>query len=193
MVSYKLYPDSDLLRLLQSGDHLAFAEIYDRYKLILHHHAWMKLGNKIEAQDTIQEVFSSLWSKREDLSIHHNLAGYLYTSVRNHILNLMARKTVHDKYLQSLQQFSSEQVQPDFRIRENMLHQAIEKEIAALPPKMRQVFELSRKQHLSHKQIAAIMGTSEETIKKQIKITLKQLRSRLGLVTYLYLLLFFKL
>jgi RNA polymerase sigma-70 factor (ECF subfamily) len=178
--------------LLQSGDHLAFAEIYNRYKLILHHHAWSRLGNKTEAQDTIQEVFSALWSKRETITLHHNLSGYLYTSVRNHILNLIARKDVQSKYINSMQQLTPEQVLPDHRVRENMLQLAIEKEIASLPPKMRQVFELSRKQHLSNKEIAAIMGTSEQTVKKQISNTLKQLRSRLGLLTYLYMLFFFK-
>lgn len=192
MADYTLYSDSDLMGLLQSGDHLAFAEIYNRYKLILHHHAWSRLGNKTEAQDTIQEVFSALWSKRETITLHHNLSGYLYTSVRNHILNLIARKDVQSKYINSMQQLTPEQVLPDHRVRENMLQLAIEKEIASLPPKMRQVFELSRKQHLSNKEIAAIMGTSEQTVKKQISNTLKQLRSRLGLLTYLYMLFFFK-
>ena len=191
MADYKLYSDSDLMGLLQSGDQLAFAEIYDRYKLILHHHAYSKLGSKTEAQDTLQEVFSALWSKRESITLQQNLSGYLYTSVRNHILNLIARKEVQSRYIHSMQQFSTEQVLPDHRVRENMLQLAIEKEIANLPPKMREVFELSRRQHLSIKEIAAITGTSEQTVKKQISNTLKQLRSRLGLLTYLYMLFFY--
>lgn len=193
MADYTIYSDTDLMGLVQAGDHLAFAEIYQRYKLILHHHAWSKLGSQTEAQDAIQEVFSTLWSKRDTIVISHNLSGYLYTSVRNHILNLIARKEVQDKYVASMQHFASTQtVTADHRVRENMLQLAIEKEIASLPPKMREVFELSRKHHLSNKEIAAIMGTSEQTVKKQISNTLKQLRSRLGLFTYLYMLFCFK-
>jgi RNA polymerase sigma-70 factor (ECF subfamily) len=178
---------------MRSGDHRAFAEIYQRYKFILHHHALTKLGDSTEAQDAIQEVFSNLWLKREVLTISQNLSGYLYTSVRNYILNLIARKEVQDKYIASMLHFAAgKNIVTDHRVRENMLRQAIEKEIASLPDKMRQVFELSRKQHLSNKEIAAIMGTSEQTVKKQISNTLKLLRSRLGLLAYFYLLIFYK-
>ncbi|MDO7742113.1 MAG: RNA polymerase subunit sigma-70, partial [Pedobacter sp.] len=69
--------------LLKSGDQKAFAEIYNRYKFVLHHHAWNKIRDKEEAQDTIQEVFSMIWTKRETINIGTNLSGYLYSCVRN--------------------------------------------------------------------------------------------------------------
>ncbi|GAA4321259.1 RNA polymerase sigma-70 factor [Mucilaginibacter gynuensis] len=189
MINYSSYTDSDLAELLKSGDRFAFTEIYNRYKLILHSHAWNKTRNNVEAQDAIQEVFSNLWTKREVIEIGSNLSGYLYTSLRNHILNLFAKKQVQEKYINSIQQYTQQKTAiTDHRVRESMLRDAIEKEIAALPPRMREVFELSRKQHLSHKEIAAIMGTTEQTIKKQVSNALKHLRTKLGLVQYIYLL-----
>ena len=56
----------------------------------------------------------------------------------------------------------------------------VEAEIAALPPKMREIFELSRKAHLTHRQIAEKLGLSEKTVKKQVNNSLKILRSKLG-------------
>jgi DNA-directed RNA polymerase specialized sigma24 family protein len=50
---------------------------------------------------------------------------------------------------------------------------------------MREVFELSRKQHLSHKEIAARLGTTEQTVKKQVSNTVKILRMKLGSLFYL--------
>ncbi|MFA6246091.1 MAG: RNA polymerase sigma-70 factor [Mucilaginibacter sp.] len=189
MADYSRYSDADLTELLRSGDRFAFTEIYDRYKLILHNHAWNKTRNHVEAQDAIQEVFSALWTKREVIQIGNNLSGYLYTSVRNHILNLFAKKQVQEKYINSIQQYSQQKTAlTDHRVRESMLRDVIEKEIAELPPRMREVFELSRRQHLSHKEIAAIMGTTEQTVKKQVSNALKHLRSRLGLLQYIYLL-----
>lgn len=189
MADYKVYSDTELTVLLKAGDRLAFAEIYNRYKLILHNHAWNKTRDTVEAQDAIQEVFSNLWTKRELLEIGSNLSGYLYSAVRNHILNLFAKKQVKDKYIQSIQQYTQQRAEvTDHRVRESMLRELIEKEIAQLPPKMREVFELSRKHYLSHKEIAVIMGTTEQTVKKQVSNALKQLRSKLGLVLYLYLL-----
>ncbi|MNL67317.1 RNA polymerase sigma factor [compost metagenome] len=61
----------------------------------------------------------------------------------------------------------------------------IEKEIAALPQKMREVFELSRKQNLSHKEIAEQLGISEQTVSKQVTNALKILKTKLGLMLYL--------
>jgi RNA polymerase sigma-70 factor (family 1) len=189
LADYRLHSDTDLMELLKTGDRLAFEEIYNRYKLVLHNHAWNKTRNNMEAQDAIQEVFSTLWTKREVIQIGSNLSGYLYTSVRNYILNLFAKKQVQEKYIHSIQQFSQQKtIATDYRVRESMLREMIEKEIAELPPRVREVFELSRKQHLSHREIATIMGTTEQTVKKQISNALKQLRSKLGLVPYLYLL-----
>jgi RNA polymerase sigma-70 factor (family 1) len=192
MNAYGEMSNVQLTDLLRSGDRSAFAEIYHRYKLILHNHAWQKTRNEEEAQDAIQEVFAALWAKRESIHID-NLAGYLYNSVRNHILNNIAHKEVQTKYISAIKQFTEEQaVVTDHRVRENLFKALIEKEIAALPPRMREVFELSRKQHLSHKEIAAIMGTTEQTVKKQITIALKTLRKKFGVMTWIMLILFYR-
>jgi RNA polymerase sigma-70 factor (ECF subfamily) len=68
-----------------------------------------------------------------------------------------------------------------------MLVELIEKEVAALPAKMRIVFELSRKANLTHREIAGQLDISEETVKKHIHHALKQLRVKLGILVYLYL------
>jgi len=44
MVKYTVYSDQELTDLQRSGDHLAFTEMYNRYKGILHIHAYKKLG-----------------------------------------------------------------------------------------------------------------------------------------------------
>jgi RNA polymerase sigma-70 factor (family 1) len=193
MADYGLYTDQDLAERLKAGDHSAFAEIYNRYKFVLHNHAWNKIRNMDEANDALQEVFSTLWLKRESINIGSNLSGYLYTSIRNHLLNIIVRKEVRTRYINSIQQFTNEGgTRTDHLVRENMLKAAIEREIAVLPPRMREVFELSRKQHLSHREIAAIMNTSEQTVKKQMTKALKILRSKLSFVAYLYLILFLR-
>jgi RNA polymerase sigma-70 factor (ECF subfamily) len=120
--------------LLKSGDRLAYEEIYHRYKFVLHHHAWNKIRNKEEAQDALQEVFAKLWAQRETLEVS-NLSGYLYSAVRNHVLNQIARKDVLGRYVASILALAETQpVVTDHRVRENQLRELIEKEIAALPP-----------------------------------------------------------
>ncbi|MES2107968.1 MAG: sigma-70 family RNA polymerase sigma factor, partial [Bacteroidota bacterium] len=133
-----------------------------------------------------------LWEKRETLTPQTNLSGYLYTAVRNRILDFVARQNVQSSYIGSLQTFMDQaENATDHLLRENQLTALIEKEIAALPPKMREVFELSRKAHLSHKEIAEQLGISEKTVKSQVNNALKILRVKLGIFIWIFLLLHF--
>jgi RNA polymerase sigma-70 factor (ECF subfamily) len=106
------------------------------------------------------------------------------------ILDHFARQRTVAKYINALQGYINQNPdKADSLIREKQLSEIIESEIALLPPKMRVVFELSRKKHLTHRQIAEELGISEETVKSQIKNALKILRVRLGLISFLMLLL----
>lgn len=184
--AYQQFTDQELTDLLKSGDQQAYTEIYDRYIFVLLNHIYNKTSNREEARDIVHEVFARLWANREQLQITSSLAGFLYTSARNIVLNQVIRKKVESKYFDSMLQFSEQpQAVTDYRIRENQLIAIIEKEIAGLPPKMREVFELSRKQHLSHVEIAEKLDISVQTVSKHITNALKILRVKLGVFAWL--------
>ena len=187
MTNYKACNDTQLLGLLRSGDSMAYTEIYDRYALALLGHAYNKTRNRDEAKDIVHEVFTILWAKREVLQIDY-LAGYLFRSVRNIILNNIAHRAVQDKFIQSMEKFAASHEIPDHLVREKQLSAIIEQEMAALPPKMREVFVLSRKEHLSHREIAELLGISEQTVSKHVTNALKILRVKLGILAYILLL-----
>jgi RNA polymerase sigma-70 factor (ECF subfamily) len=50
---------------------------------------------------------------------------------------------------------------------------------------MREIFQLSRKQYLSHKEIAEKLGISEKTVKNQISNALNLLRHKLPLLLFI--------
>ncbi|HEY1063371.1 MAG TPA: RNA polymerase sigma-70 factor [Daejeonella sp.] len=190
MSYYQTLSDQELTALLHEGDEKAFTEIYERYHSLLYIYAHKKLSNKQEAQDIIHEVLITLWTRRFDFSMQTSLTSYLFSAVRNKALDLFSHKKVEAKYLASLQNFIADSgIQTDFLIRENDLKTLIEKEIQALPPRMKEAFQLSRKEKLSHKEIANLMDISEQTVSTQIKKALRILRVRLGLIIYLIMLL----
>lgn len=181
MTKYSDLDDHDLVTLLRNGNRDAFTEIYQRYFKVLFAHAYKKMQNDDAARDLIQELFTNLWVKREILTFHSSLVAYLYTAIRNHVLDHYAHENVKSRYVSSLQQFIEvETAETDHRIREKELLEAIQKEIQALPGKMREIFELSRKEHLSHKEIAEKLNISEQTVSKQITNALKLLRGKFG-------------
>ncbi|SEM72577.1 RNA polymerase sigma-70 factor, ECF subfamily [bacterium A37T11] len=185
MAEYTSYPDEKLLVLLKQGNHAAYAEIYHRYKYVLQSHAYKKLGDFEEAKDVLQEVFTTLWTKRESLLITSNLSGYLYNAVRNHIFNLLAHKKVSTKYLESLQNYLNEgHNDTENHIIEHEFAEEINREIDALPARMREIFILSRKKGLSHKEIADQLQLSEQTVSKQVSNALTILRKKLRFLLF---------
>jgi len=181
MKKYSSYSDNELAGLLKSGDSLALAEIYNRYKSLLYIFAYKRLGKREEARDIIHELFMSLWEKHAVLNINSSLLPYLYTAVRNRIMDAVSHEQVVSRYIDQFQEYADAyENSTDHLTRHNNLLKLIEQEIAALPPKMRQVFEFSRQSTLSRKEIARELGLSEETVKSHMHNALKILKTRLG-------------
>lgn len=192
MTDYHNFTDQELAVLLKNGDHSAFTEIYHRYKRLLYTHAYQRLRNEQEVDDIIHELFATLWLKRDHIHFNTNLAGYLYTAVRNRILDYVAHQKIESTYISSFSAFVNQSENfTDFLLREKQLTALIDKEIAALPSKMRAVFELSRKENLSHEEISKRLGISKKTVKSQVNNALKILRTRLSVIAWIFLILFY--
>ena len=101
--------------------------------------------------------------------------------MRYKIFDLIDRNKVKTDYLSSLGNFIEQnEYSSDYMVREKQMEALIEKEIAALPEKMREVFELSRKYNMSYKDIAKELNISDNTVKKQMNNALRILRTKLG-------------
>ncbi|WP_029985685.1 RNA polymerase sigma factor [Pedobacter jeongneungensis] len=186
MGDYNLQTDNELFLLLKKGNHRAYAILYERYWAILFRYARKILQNDEEARDVVQDVFVMLWSKAETLEIQISLSAFLYASTRNSILKIFQRGKVKDSYLSSLEKFIDEgNNTTDHLLRNRELAKRIELEVAMLPAKMREVFELSRRSYLSHREIAIRMEISDQTVKKQMANALKILRLKLGTFFFL--------
>ena len=188
MAGYQTLSDNELTQLLKESDHRAYTEIYNRYFYLLYVHAYKKLRDEEQAKDVVQDVFATLWFKRATGFQSNNLGGYLYTAVRNKIFDLFAHEQVKSKYIESLNAYLSTHtsVPTDYLVRENELKAYIEKEVRALPPKMKQIFELSREANLSYKEIADQLNVSENNVSKQVNNALRLLKTKLGLIIYIY-------
>lgn len=188
MIAYSTLSDQELTTLLKEGNTDAFTEIFDRYNAPLYIHAFKRLQDREECRDLVQELLTTLWLKRDEISFTTTLSGYLYMSVRNRIFNLLSRKKVSKEYVSAIQYLSDQaKSNADHLVRQNQLAQIIDREIAALPPRTREIFELSRKGFMSHKEIAAQLNISEQTVKTTVNNALKILRSTLGSVFFLVL------
>lgn len=189
-VNYEMLDDADLWLLLKRGDERAYTAIYTRYHSLLYLYVYKKLQDKQEAQDVVQEVLIHIWKNRVSLPSTISLPAYLYTAVRNKAFDIFAHRKVKDKYIASLQAFIPTYSGTDYLLRENEIRSIIQREIDALPPRMKQIFELSRKNRLTNKEIAALLSLSSHTVDTQIKRALKILKKKLGPYFFIILILF---
>lgn len=180
MSVYSEYADYILLNLLMEDDQLAFTEIFERYSTLLVNHAYKILGDQDEANDIVQDVFLTIWNRRNELIIMGSLSSYLYKATKNKVLNYIAHEKVVARYSNSISDFiENVYVLADSNLREKELEAVIAKEIALLPEKMREVFLLRKVEELSYDEIAAKLNITDKTAKQQVYNSVKILRQKL--------------
>lgn len=180
MKTLKSLTDQDLFDALKNADRRAFTEIYNRYWALLFLHAKKMVKDDDEAMDIIQDTFVYLWNKADEITISSSLSGYLYSSVRHRVLNIINRGKLKEKYIDSLMSFDDSDPDSSEDLIAKELEIRIEEAIHQLPKKMRTVFEMSRKTNLSHKLISEELNISENTIKKQINRAIKSIKTHLA-------------
>lgn len=188
-----LEDEKDLLSRLKAGDKKSFEQIYRHYYGSLYIHAYNKLGDRELAKDVVHDLFTVIWNTKESITIDTSLTNYLYTCVRNRVFDIWAKERNREKYLNSLVLDSTiTQVNAVDQLQEKMLTEQIENTLKQLPPRVRQIFEMSRNQYLTYKEIANQLELSEHTVRGYIKEALRALRYRIGALLWSLLILTIK-
>jgi len=173
-------PDSNLLDLINTGNESALTELYNRYWESLFVYVVKVLKDQEEASDIVQETFIALWQKKGELTNVQSLKAYLFAIARYKSLRSISLSISQERYKESYLYFFKDLDQSaELNLIASEMETFLEAHIQRLPERMREVFLLSRKEHLSYAQIAEKLNISDKTVKKQIHNALKYLRSTL--------------
>lgn len=137
------------------------------------------LNNDEEAADIIQEVFVSLWQRRENVKID-NIKAYLTQAVKFSVLKAIRENKVSENFYDKLAKITVDLVCEDPLVFKEMQH-LIQHLIDDLPEDCRTIFNLSRVDNLTYKKIALQLGISEKTVEKKISLSLKSIKAGLNL------------
>ncbi|MNK06420.1 RNA polymerase sigma factor SigM [compost metagenome] len=186
----QLYSDQILLDMLKLDKRQAFDAIYNKYWEGIYLYIAKIIKDEEAAQDLLQEIFVSFWLRCEELEIE-SLKAYLFTAARYRSLTYIKQNIKKNNYEESMSEFFS---QHDHSLEQNIdakeLANFIDDQLQLLPEKMREIYVLSRKELLSHKEISERLSISDKTVKKQIGNALKIFRLRLSDLYILILLLY---
>lgn len=170
-----------LLIDLKNGDEKAFETLFWKYNEHVYHFIYSLLYDKSMAEDLTQNVFLKIWEKHEMIDAEQNFDAYLFTIARNLVYKETENRLLSEKLTESLQrQLSDVDSLMEEQIDAESLREYINSLIEELPPSRREIFRLSRHEHLSYKEIAERLSISEKTVDTQINRALHFLRNRLS-------------
>jgi len=175
----------ELISRLKCGDDLAFSEIYNQYWKQLYYTAFTILQDEEGALDAVQEVFVSLWQRRNDLNIV-TLKAYLHQSVRFTVLKAIRAQKTDQAFYKRLSKITTEIIveQPMLFKEQKKLIQGL---IDSLPEDCKIIFLMSREEEMTYKQIASKLEISEKTVEKKMSRSLKIIREGLSLEMCLFI------
>ena len=160
------YDDKGLVKLLRLGNKQAFEKIYERYHRQLYFMARKYLKDRGLAEDAVQDIFVKLWNKRDSLDPSQSVKGLLFTSLKNHVLNMIRdrKNKILSGYELGEESHPRKNHTGDDVIYTEYQH-IVKRGLAELPEKKRKVFELRAFNGLSNPEIAKILLISINTVK----------------------------
>lgn len=187
-----LQNEEQLVKGVSNGNILAFNTLYKAYSNRLYRFAFGYLKSEEEAEELVQEVFTIIWEKRNDLKEELSFKSYLFAIAFNIIRKHFRTKSYLYEYLKT--EINIEQdIQTSQKITYNSLYDYITGLVNQLPDRCKEIFVKSRFQGYSIKEIAEEFGISHKTVENQLTHALKFIRTNLNRenITYIFLLFLF--
>lgn len=171
--------NTELIKLLNKGNMLAFDIIYKKYSRRLYHFVFRYVKQEMDAEEIVQEVFVKVWKSRDSINIYSSFESFLFTIAHNATVNLLKKRATEQKYVdhvKSLQYVNDTYELTDEIHYKELLHK-FQGLLDELSPRQQEIFKLSREEGLSHKEIAEKLGISTNTVKNHLVTTLSFLKS----------------
>lgn len=174
--------DDLLLQNLKAGDTKSYEAMYNRYEKFLLFEASRLLGSIEEAKDVVQEFFIDFFLKQRYNSIRSNLKGYLYMSIRHNCLLILKRQR---KKVRSLQEYYASLEEPTVSIgnEEINTYECLDNKVTEvlkfMPAQAGKAFQLYVMEGMRRKEVANMMGLSDNTVKTHLATAIKTLRKKL--------------
>lgn len=178
MNAYSSYTDSELLALLSQDDKSAFDMLYLKHWPALYKSAYFILKDRDACKDVVQDIFVWLWEHRKHLEIN-SLKSYLNVAVKFKVSNYIRSGNIRESFFEELVKFAPAALSPTAEefaeIKE--MNAIIQQAISNLPFRCREIFKLSREEHLSNQEIANRLSISVKTVESQMTIALRRIRN----------------
>ncbi|WP_205510960.1 RNA polymerase sigma factor [Longitalea arenae] len=174
--------EASWLQRLQQNDEQALAAIMRKYYTALYNYGARFTNDEALIKDCIQEVFISLWQRRENATSILSSRYYLLRAVKNRVLKSLHQHNLHTGSMEGedaydfLQEFSVEKLIIDRQMSEEQAT-ILRKTMAQLSKRQHELIYLKFYQQLDHAQIAGLMNLSRQSVYNLLHETIQKLRN----------------
>jgi len=144
--------------------------------------AFSIVKNREASEEIVSDVMMKLWSAKEGLAGIENLKLYLFKAIKNTALNYLSRNRKYTSW-----DMEYIEIEPNMNLynpEELMLREELNLKIACsikeLPPKCQMAYKLVREDGFSYKEVASIMGISENTVDRHLNNAFQKLTKAVG-------------
>lgn len=188
MNKLNLYNESDLIVRLNANDQFAFEVLFYKYKNKLKGFVIKLAPSQVDSDEIVQKVFIKVWVQRTKIDPRKSFSSFLFTIAKNEVIDQLRSSISKRIYFMGHEAIADLNIS-DQSVNETQLEleQKVVELIKKIPERRRQIFELSRYDGLSYKQIAKELNISENTVDTQIRKSLNYLREELRKIKILLL------
>lgn len=173
--------NKELIKLLKKGDMKAFDIIYRRYSRRLFGFVYRYVKQETDTEEIVQEVFVKIWKSRDKLNVYSSFESFLFTIAHNATVNLLKKRATEQKYIDHVK--SLQHIQEAYEMTDEIHYKELKQKFQGLldelSPRQREIFQLSREEGLSNKEIAGRLGISVQTVKNHLVTALSFLKNKL--------------
>jgi RNA polymerase sigma-70 factor (ECF subfamily) len=146
------------------------------------------IGDPVDAEEIVCNLFVKLWERREQLPVRVSLESYMASAVHHEAVNCLKHAAVEDRYREKAQYrlkhldllYPEGTDTPLTDMLDKELYELIEKALQTLPPQCREVFVLHMMDELSYEQVALQLNVTVNTVRTQMTRAMKKMRRALS-------------
>jgi RNA polymerase sigma-70 factor (ECF subfamily) len=175
------YDEKELLMQVAAGDRKAFTDLYSVYVSNVYQFVFLFTRSKDNAEEIIQDVFVSIWEKKEKLAEVTSFKSYLFKAAKNKLIDEVRHLQIRHRVLAEIKRNKAESYDAtNNEVDYKEYYKAVQEAIQKLPPKRKMIFQLSTEQGLSHDEIAEQLRVSKSFVKNQLYKALDFVRQYLS-------------